>query len=395
MKYLPSYAYKKLWEICDIVWGGTPQTDIQEYRKNGDILWVTPADLEEPWKITRSIKTKKKISSLGLQHSSAKLLPIWTVLFSSRASIWKVAIAENVLSTNQWFANFICWKGIFNKYLAYCLIRFRRDIEHLSNSTTFKEVSKWSLRDFMIPLPTLSTQKALVTRLDAILITIMSAKSSIQAQINSIDTLWQSSVSNVFRSLPASEAKKLTEMVDIVWWNILPNDSKTYNYVGLENIESSTGNLINFRSTLWKEIKSNKVSFEKWMILYGKLRPYLNKVYVAEFDGIASTEILPMASKDGVDNRFISYYLRSEEFVQAANKSVSWARMPRVTTRFLEEYNQVPYCTISEQQSIVEFLGKFNKNIITLKTLYQQQLAEYDALWQSALDKAFRWELIQ
>ena len=88
--------------------------------------------------------------------------------------------------------------------------------------------------------------------------------------------------------------KKLSELVSFSKTTLIPVDNQVYNYISLEHIESQTGRLINFSPTIWKQIKSGKVVFKKWMILYGKLRPYLNKVYIAEFDGIASTEILPM-----------------------------------------------------------------------------------------------------
>ncbi len=59
------------------------------------------------------------------------------------------------------------------------------------------------------------------------------------------------------------------------------------------------------------------------MILYGKLRPYLNKVYIAEFDGIASTEILPMIVDDCIVTDYLALFLRSDKFVDQANNSIS------------------------------------------------------------------------
>ncbi len=66
------------------------------------------------------------------------------------------------------------------------------------------------------------------------------------------------------------------------------------NYIGLENIESNTGQLVNFSETSGDGIKSNKFQFTKEHILYGKLRPYLNKVYLPNFTGVCSTDIIPI-----------------------------------------------------------------------------------------------------
>lgn len=131
------------------------------------------------------------------------------------------------------------------------------------------------------------------------------------------------------------------------------------------------------------------------MILYGKLRPYLNKVYVAEFDGIATTEILPMKVNHWVSVRYLSYFLRSEVFVNDANASVSWARMPRVTTKFLENYDRIPLPDLATQSSIVSRLDQLSQIIKNTKEGYQDQLQQFDELWASTLDKAFKGELIK
>ncbi len=191
---------------------------------------------------------------------------------------------------------------------------------------------------------------------------------------------------------PNRQLKKLSEIVDIQSSNFLPNDNQIYNYVGLENIESNTWKLIDFSPTLWKEIKSNKVKFEKWMILYGKLRPYLNKVYLSEFDWIATTEILPMKVKSWVDERYITSFLRSKKFVDEANASVSWARMPRVTTKFLQEYHKLPLPPLPVQHAIVDALDHASAQITASRIAVQSQLKTLDQLWQSKLSEAFeKW----
>ncbi|MDE4984323.1 restriction endonuclease subunit S, partial [Francisella tularensis subsp. holarctica] len=73
---------------------------------------------------------------------------------------------------------------------------------------------------------------------------------------------------------------------------LVPDDNQKYNYVCLENIEGNTGRLIDFCETKGKEIKSSKVELKKGIVLYGKLRPYLNKVWFSEFDVLATTVIL-------------------------------------------------------------------------------------------------------
>lgn len=157
----------KLDEITKVIGGGTPKTKIEEYWGD-EIVWLSPVDLPPIGKITNVSDSKKKITKLGLKKSSAKLLPIGSVVYSSRASIGKIGIAEVELCTNQGFTNFICGDKINNKYLVYALKHYTEDISRLSNSTTFKEISKTNFKQFRIPVPPLEEQKRIVAKLNAV-----------------------------------------------------------------------------------------------------------------------------------------------------------------------------------------------------------------------------------
>lgn len=119
---------------------------------------------------------------------------------------------------------------------------------------------------------------------------------------------------------------------------LVPDDNQKYNYVGLENIEGNTGRLIDFCETQGKEIKSSKVEFKKGIVLYGKLRPYLNKVWFSEFDDVATTEILPFYPIDNtrLNMIFVKYYFLSSSYLQRVMRNYSGSRIPRLTTAFLK-----------------------------------------------------------
>ena len=96
-----------LGQIATITGGSTPSRTQEKYW-NGSILWLTPTDLPTPGKgITDVSDTASKITEEGLAAISAQLLPVGTVLFSSRATIGKLGISRAPLATNQGFANFI------------------------------------------------------------------------------------------------------------------------------------------------------------------------------------------------------------------------------------------------------------------------------------------------
>lgn len=106
-------------------------------------------------------------------------------------------------------------------------------------------------------------------------------------------------------------------------------------YVGLEHIEPDTMRLLGHGEG--SEIRSSSLRFSKGDVLYGKMRPYLNKVWVAEFSGICSAEFLVFPKRDGVNNEFLAERLNAEDFVTFANGQVSGER-PRVDFKKLSRF---------------------------------------------------------
>ncbi len=162
------WATVPLAEAAEIRGGATPRRGNTEYW-NGDIPWLTPTDLPPVGAgITNVQETGDSITQKGLGSCSASLLPRGAVFFSSRASIGKVGIADVPLATNQGFTNFIPRDGVETRYLAWCLSHHARQIARLAGSTTFKEVTKRSLRRFPIPLPPPPEQRRIVEILDEV-----------------------------------------------------------------------------------------------------------------------------------------------------------------------------------------------------------------------------------
>ena len=133
-----------------------------------DIKWVTLVDLPQENFITDISNTKRKITELGLNNSSAKLLPTKTVLVSSRATIGRIAISKTELATNQGFKNIIIkdFGRVNEKYLACMLMRLVPQMEQLGTGGTYKEISRASFSTLRIPLPPLGTQKKIVEEIE-------------------------------------------------------------------------------------------------------------------------------------------------------------------------------------------------------------------------------------
>ncbi|MEO8385252.1 MAG: restriction endonuclease subunit S, partial [Betaproteobacteria bacterium] len=135
-------------------------------------------------------------------------------------------------------------------------------------------------------------------------------------------------------------------------------------YVGLENIESNTGTYIGALEP--QSVRSSTFRFSPRHVLYGRLRPYLNKVLLPDFDGHCSTEIFPILPSKSVSREFLFYWLTSDTTVQAINGTATGARMPRANMNAVLEFAlAVP--SLGDQQRIVAILDEAFDGIATAK----------------------------
>ena len=162
-----TWLWVRLVDIGDIVGGGTPKTSEISFWENGTISWITPADMRGLGKYVSC--GMRKITKVGLEKSSARLLPKGTVIYSSRAPIGYIAIALNELCTNQGFKSVIPFNVELSEYLYYCLISQTQNIISRASGTTFKEISGGEFGQTIIPIPPLAEQKRIVAKIEELL----------------------------------------------------------------------------------------------------------------------------------------------------------------------------------------------------------------------------------
>lgn len=139
-------------DIGTVVGGATPSTKTAKNYENGNIAWITPKDLSTF--DGRYISSgERNITEEGMNSCSTQLLPKHTILFSSRAPIGYVAIAERELCTNQGFKSVIPNEKMDYLFLYYLLIYNKDAIENMGSGTTFKEVSGSTMKSIHIHIP--------------------------------------------------------------------------------------------------------------------------------------------------------------------------------------------------------------------------------------------------
>jgi len=203
-RYKSTFDYSSKWEFVllsderyfKIESGGTPDTKEVEYW-NGNVNWVTLADIPSGNIISEITETERLITKKGLENSSAKLLPVDSVLVSSRATIGRIAINRIPVATNQGFKNVIIMdkKAVIPEFLALMLLKLVPAMEQMASGATFKEISKTDFAKLKIPLPPLENQILFVNEFKKNTNEIIEHKkevSELQLKIlNNINNFWE------------------------------------------------------------------------------------------------------------------------------------------------------------------------------------------------------------
>lgn len=241
------------------------------------------------------------------------------------------------------------------------------------------------ITDFKIPFLDLNQQKQIVKTLDKANELINLRKES----ITKLDALAKSIFIDMFGD-PVSNPKgwelvTFDKLIEIKPKSIKPeNIQELDKYVGLENIEKDLGNLINIKNAINEDLKSNKFYFDENTILYGKLRPYLNKVALPSFSGVCSTDILPIKVINA-NKLFIVFIIRHNSFVEIMTSRATGANLPRV--------NQSDLLTQKVFNPPIELQNKFAtiiEKIKEQKSLYEKELEKLEENFQALLQKSFQ-----
>ena len=168
---IPStWRWVRLDGVGAIVGGGTPSAaDADNFAEPGEgVPWLTPADLGGYSELYIS-RGSRDLSEKGARTSSATLMPIGTVLFTSRAPIGYVAIAANPISTNQGFKSIVPYIADCSRFIATAMRAFAPEIDAKAPGTTFKEVSGKIVAAVPFPLPPLAEQHRIVAKVDELM----------------------------------------------------------------------------------------------------------------------------------------------------------------------------------------------------------------------------------
>ncbi|WP_165997597.1 restriction endonuclease subunit S [Bacillus sp. Cs-700] len=180
---------------------------------------------------------------------------------------------------------------------------------------------------------------------------------------------------------------KLNSFYNHVNEQIQPDGSE--DYIGLEDLQKGGGIIQRGNA---QGLKSKKVVFKSGDVIYGKLRPYLNKHAYVDFDGIASTDILVYRSKNLISNKLLNHYLGLPHVLQFANANSSGINLPRVSPKTMNSL-PFPLPPLNEQKRIADKVEQLSNKIDEAKRLIDEAKETFEFRRAAILDKAFRGEL--
>lgn len=179
-------------DVAEIFAGATPSSKVNSYW-DGDVIWVTPADMTDFGYITQGATN---ISKLGYDSCGTHLVPAGSIIISSRAPIGKVNIATQPLCTNQGCKCLVLKDNINGKYLAYYLYNENSNIDACGQGTTFKELSLKNLVCYKIIFPPIEEQRAIAAYLDEKCSAIDDQVALLDKKLNAYERLKTSIINN-------------------------------------------------------------------------------------------------------------------------------------------------------------------------------------------------------
>lgn len=184
---------------------------------------------------------------------------------------------------------------------------------------------------------------------------------------------------------------KFSETCNIKSNLVSPEEYKNYPHIAPDNIERETGRLLQYRNIEEDKVFSPKHLFYKGQIIYSKIRPYLNKLIIAPFDGLCSADMYPIESC--MITKYLFHFMLSKEFVNKASNSGSRTILPKINQVELGRI-PIPLCPFSEQQAIVQEIETRLSVCDKIEQDIKENLEKAEALRQSILKKAFEGKLL-
>jgi len=375
----------KLTNVAQILNGGTPSTSEASFWEGGDICWATLVDTKQKY----LVDTKRKITSAGLKHTT--LLPINTVIFSSRATIGEVCINKVPTATNQGYKNFVCDPKKLNfEYLYQILVHLRPVlIDLVPAGSKYKEINGKTIADFEIPLPPLGVQQQIVSECGL----LDESEDAARTQLKSLNSEIDKSISEIYRSAtPFLEIDKLATNIQYGLSEVMNEGGVGYKIFRMNEI--IRGRMVDNGSMKCADISAGE--FARYKLNKGDLLfirsngslEHIGKVGLFDLDGdycYASYLVRIVPDSSRVLSRYLVCIMNSEVFrkvmVPLAVKSGGTNNINATKMKNIK----IPVPSLTEQKKFVAKIEALEKQIADAQAVIDGAAARKQAILQKYL----------
>ena len=381
------WEQRKLGEIATIVGGGTPSTKNPEYW-DGDINWYSPAEIGNQ---IYTEKSERQITELGLKKSSAKLLPVGTVLFTSRAGIGKTAILNKEACTNQGFQSIIPRSKMLNSYFLFSRTNSLKQYgETMGSGSTFVEVSGKQMSKMPLFIPNINEQSKIAKLFQSLDKTITLH----EEKHRQLERLKKALLQKMFADktgYPALRFKGFTEkweqekLGNIIRQSSLKNNNYNYPILtsaheGLVPQSTHFGSQQRHDTSDYNVIKPNQITYRNRSD-DGRFTFNINKLNIT---GLVS-KFYPVFSFENTDNDFMVNNLNHNPQIKYDLDVLSVGTGQHVLSFTNLKKYEILAPSYVEQKRIGQFLLQLNRTI----TLHDKKIQYLKQLKRGLLQKMF------
>lgn len=342
-------------------------------------------------------------------RASRKLRTGDTLFSMVRPYLMNIAYIDETLSDCIASTGFyVCTPAEFvNSLYLYYLMKSPYTVEGLNQymkGDNSPSIRKNDIEDYAYPLPPLAEQQRIVDRIESLFAKLDEAREKAQDALDGFETRRAAILHKAFTGELTAQWRKehgvgmeswkksRFDEVAIIKSNLVdPTDYPDFPHIAPDNIEKKTGVLLEYHTIAEDGVTSGKHRFYQGQILYSKIRPYLSKAVVVDFDGLCSADMYPIEAKG--NTKCLWYYMLSEEFLEQASSAGSRSVLPKINQKELSALTIFLPTLSDEQTEIVNILDDLFVKEQQAKEAAESVLEQIDLIKKSILARAFRGEL--
>lgn len=393
-----NWCWTTIKNVATVVTGGTPAKNNSDYY-GGEFPFFKPADLDAGRHVSEA---SEYLSDLG--KSVSRIIPAQATAVCCIGSIGKCGFLDVEGATNQQINSAIPYFNALYQYFYMNTEFFTNQLRNSASATTIAIVNKTKMESCYYPLAPLAEQQRIVDRIESLFAKLDEAKEKTQTVVDSFETRKSAILHKAFTGELTAKWReehgvsidnwKTTrfDSVAAIRSNLVdPAEYQSFPHIAPDNIEKKTGVLLEYHTIAEDGVTSGKHRFYSGQILYSKIRPYLSKAVVVDFDGLCSADMYPIEAYQNA--RCLWYYMLSDEFLLQASTAGSRSVLPKINQKELSALTVHLPTNDREQEEIARILDELFDKEQQTKEAAEVVLDQIDLMKKSILARAFRGEL--